>query len=492
MKKNNFYPHIKIAATMKLSLSIFLASAIVFTCFTTFTLQAQSDSSFVKPTPPTPPQRLRYNLNQDGSRYFQVTFLNQVWLRYNQSNAGTTVNREAQGETFDIGLRRTRMQMFGQITDRVFLYFQYGMNNFNAFNNQNSDNTADSTSGAANNRKYAAFFHDAFCEYQVFSDRKLVLGTGLTIANGLSRFSQPSIGTIMTMDVPVFLQATVDQTDEFSRKLSVVARGQIGKIDYRFSLSDPFPINNNGTRPAALNQYATFARKGHSLQYQGFVQYQIFDKEPHTTPYMTGTFLGDKKIFNIAAGAIYQPKAMWRKEANSTDTSYQDMLLLGIESYLDIPLNKEKGTAISAFAGFFDYHFGDNYLRYNGIMNPATGSLDAVQRQNVGNTYGNAYPMMGTGQTFYFQIGYLMPKSILGEKGGRLLPYASWQGSNWQRLNTNRMDVFNIGCNWLIDGHKAKISINYENRPTYQIDSGGAFEAAGRRGAIIFQYQIFI
>ena len=39
--------------------------------------------------------------------------------------------------------------------------------------------------------------------------------------NGLSRFSQPSIGTIVTMDVPVFAQATVDQTDEFSRKLSV-------------------------------------------------------------------------------------------------------------------------------------------------------------------------------------------------------------------------------------------------------------------------------
>jgi len=54
-------------------------------------------------------------------------------------------------------------------------------------------------------------------------------------------------GTIMSMDVPVFAQATVDQTDEFSRKLSVYARGQIGRLDYRLVLSDPFPVNTNGS-----------------------------------------------------------------------------------------------------------------------------------------------------------------------------------------------------------------------------------------------------
>jgi len=49
------------------------------------------------------------------------------------------------------------------------------------------------------------------------------------------------------MDVPVFAQATVDQTDEFSRKLSVYARGQVGRLDYRLVLTDPFPVNTNGT-----------------------------------------------------------------------------------------------------------------------------------------------------------------------------------------------------------------------------------------------------
>jgi hypothetical protein len=34
---------------------------------------------------------LRFSLNESGSQYFQFTFLNQVWLRYNQNTPGTTV-----------------------------------------------------------------------------------------------------------------------------------------------------------------------------------------------------------------------------------------------------------------------------------------------------------------------------------------------------------------------------------------------------------------
>ena len=180
-------------------------------------------------------EEMRLKLNEDGSHYLKWTFLNQVWLRYNDSNPGTTVMGEPADQTFDIGLRRTRIQFYGQLTDHVFFYTQFGQNNFN-FLSQNGGN-----------RKLQAFFHDALGEYKVWKDNdRLKLGGGLTITNGLSRFSQPSVSTIMTMDVPVFAQATVDQTDEFSRKLSVYARGQLGKFDYRIVLSDPFPITTNG------------------------------------------------------------------------------------------------------------------------------------------------------------------------------------------------------------------------------------------------------
>jgi hypothetical protein len=78
------------------------------------------------------PRELRFDLNAEGTHFFQATLMNQVWLRFNQSNPSTTVEDLPATETFDIGLRRTRMQLFGQLTDKVFLYFQFGMNNFNS------------------------------------------------------------------------------------------------------------------------------------------------------------------------------------------------------------------------------------------------------------------------------------------------------------------------------------------------------------------------
>ena len=72
--------------------------------------------------PPKTIEEMKLKLNEDGSHYLMWTFLNQVWFRYNQSNPGTTVMGEPADNTFDIGLRRTRVQFFGQLTDHVFFY----------------------------------------------------------------------------------------------------------------------------------------------------------------------------------------------------------------------------------------------------------------------------------------------------------------------------------------------------------------------------------
>lgn len=437
-----------------------------------FAQPAATDST--KTTPDK--EALRFNISADGKRFFQATFLNQTWLRFNESNDGTTVMGKSQDNTFDIGLRRTRLQFFGQITDRVFVYFQFGQNNFNALYN------------VGNNRKFAAFFHDAVCEYRVSPKNQLKLGAGLTIANGLSRFSQPSVSTIMTLDAPVFAQATVDQNDEFSRKLSVYARGQVGKFDYRFILSDPFPISSNGTTPPPISANAAFAPMGHTKQVQGQLLYQFFEHENNLTPYMTGTYLGKKKVFNVGGGAIYQPRATWRLE-NATDTVYDKMLLACVESYLDMPLNAERGTAISAYLGYFYYDYGKNYLRYNGLMNPANGTTATNAITGQGATFGNSYPMFGTGQSVYAQFGYLLPKTLL--KTTQLMPYASVHAAKWERLGGLWTVVGNVGVNWLIKGHNAKVSLDYQNRPTYNLASDGTVESGKRKSCVTLQYQIF-
>jgi hypothetical protein len=426
---------------------------------------------------------MKLKLNEDGSHFLKWTFTNQVWFRYNQSNPGTMVINDPTKETFDIGLRRTRIQFFGQITDHVFFYTQFGQNNFNYLAGYNNAGTG--------NRKFQAFFHDALGEYKIWSNNDwLKLGGGLTITNGLSRFSQPSVGTIMTMDVPVFAQATVDQTDEFSRKLSVYARGQIGKFDYRVAISDPFPVTSNGSTPAsapkAIAQGATFAQKGHHKQYQGYFIYNFFDKETHTTPYMTGTYLGKKKVLNLEAGFITQSKATWTKEVASTDTIYYNMKLFSAAVFYDAPINSN-GSAISAYAGYFNLDYGKNYLRYNGIMNPGS-SLPASGY--ISGSQGNAFPMFGTGQVVYAQAGYLFKKDLFGEGNGTLMPYASLMSGQFDRVK-DPVNVYDIGVNWLLKGHTSKFSLDFQHRPVFK-DNAGEYVRSGAKGQIVLQYQISI
>ncbi|MFD1140627.1 hypothetical protein ACFQ4C_05895 [Larkinella insperata] len=457
----------------------------------TLAFAQQSTDSLTATASPTPTSaaeknELKYNLNASGSHFFKATFLNQTWLRYNQSNPGTTVVGDPKENTFDIGLRRTRIQMYGQINDHVVLYLQFGLNNFNFQNGFPAFNTA----GTPSNRKIQAFFHDAVGEYLVWKNKDyLKIGAGLTIVNGLSRFSQPSVSSIMTMDVPVFAQATVDQTDEFSRKLSVYARGQVGPIDYRFAVSDPFPVQTSGSVPPALGPNANFALKGHHKQFQGMVLYQFFDKESNQTPgYMTGTYLGKKKIFNLEAGFISQKNAVWYTGETATDTVYQNLNLWSVAAFLDVPVNRATGSAFSAYAGYFNLDYGKNYLRYNGIMNPATGTMQSVG--GLGGTQGNAFPMFGTGSVIYSQVGYLFRQDLLGT-AGTLMPYAQAQIGNYDRINGS-MGVYNMGLNWLIKGHNSKLTLDYQSRPYYQAQPSGQLDSQGRRGQVVLQYQVFI
>ncbi|GAB3340863.1 hypothetical protein GCM10027299_54640 [Larkinella ripae] len=438
------------------------------------------------PKPAPEKNELKYNLNESGSHFFKVTFLNQTWLRFNQSNPGTTVVSEPKDNTFDIGLRRTRIQLFGQVNDHVLVYFQFGLNNFNFQNGFPAFNT----NGTPSNRKVQAFFHDAVAEYLVWKNKDyLKIGGGLTIVNGLSRFTQPGVSSIVSLDVPVFAQATVDQTDEFARKLSVYARGQVGPIDYRFAVSDPFPVQTNGAAPPALGPTSNFALKGHHKQFQGMLLYQFFEKESNQTPgYMTGTYLGKKKILNLEAGFITQKNAVWHTGESATDTVYQNLNLWSVAAFLDMPTNRATGSATNAYLGYFNLDYGKNYLRYNGIMNPATGTTQPIG--GLGGTQGNAFPMFGTGSVIYSQVGYLFRQDLLGSLG-TLMPYAQAQLNTFDRVNGN-LGVYNLGLNWLIRGHNSKITLDYQNRPYLQALPSGLLDAQGRRGQVVLQYQVFI
>lgn len=441
------------------------------------------DTTTTRQAAPRKPQpeknELRYNLNESGSHFFKVTLLNQAWLRVNQSNPGTTVIGEPNNNTLDIGLRRTRIQAYGQLSDHVFVYFQFGMNNVNYLAGGYNPATP-------SNRKFQAFFHDAVGEYLVWKNKDyLKIGYGLTIVNGLSRFSAPSVGTIMSMDVPLFAQATVDQTDEFARKLSLYARGQVGHLDYRIALSDPFPIQTNGATIPTYGPNAVFALKGHTKQFQGFFMWQFFDKEAHQAPgYNTGTYLGTKKIFNLEAGFITQKNATV-SVASAGDTAYHAMNLWSVAAFLDMPVDRATGTAINAYLGYFHTDYGTNYLRFNGAMNPGSGLTNGYPA----GSQGNAFPMFGTGNVVYSQIGYLLKRDLFGTGNGTLMPYLQAQVASYQRV-TQTLGVYNVGLNYFIKGHNGKFTLDYQNRPYYE-NAGNQVAPVGRRGQLTLQYQVF-
>lgn len=428
------------------------------------------------------PQDMNWGTQPDTSSPIKVQLFAQLWARYNQNNPGTVALGSVQDESFDIGVRRARVQAFAKINDRATLFIHYGFNNFNyAYQ-------------SAGNRRIQAYFHDFFGEYRLFDKNELKLGAGLSFVNGLSRFAQPAIIALPTMDGALFAQATSEQNDVTGRKLSITARGQIGPIDYRVALSDPMAVTTNGQTPRPIAPQANFAQNQRTLQQQAYVIYQFFDHEPHQVPNMAGTYYGTRKIFNVAAGVIYQPSAMWR--SRGADTAYEDLLLVAVESMYDAPIDRN-GTTLSAYAGVFHHNYGSNYLRYNGAMNTGTGSFvsaDTTQLRPLtqyGPSWGNAFPMYGTGEVVYSHVAVFFPK-VLGNVG--VMPYVSTNLAWYERLDRRLTDVYAVGCSFLLDGIRSRVSLELQNRPTYGIDVSrdpfGELVADVRRSQFALQYQV--
>ncbi len=400
---------------------------------------------------------LKWNLSEDGSKYFKVTAYAQVWMRYTQVNPGSKINGYGVGNIYDIGIRRMRMQAYGQISDRVFLYTQFGTNNF-------TGNSA---------RFGGAYFHDVVAEYKVHRDL-ISIGSGLTGWSGLSRYASPAIGSILTLDVPLYQQATNSTTDQFLRKLSIYAKGKISKLDYRIAVTNPMNAYNGSPNTTKIDTgMATFSPHHPHMQTQGYFKWEFFDKEANAIPYLPGCYLGVKKIFNVGAGFINQAATMRQKGENTADTNrYVAMTLWNADVFLDLPLNKEKGNAVTFYGAYTNYNFGKNYLRMNGVMNPTSTAIG-----------GNAFPMIGTGSTMYAQAGYLFGKKIL-PGDARFQLFAAAQYSKFQ-AKKDPMLMTEMGFNYFISGlHNHKISFMYQNRPIYTGQT-----ISDHKGMFVLQFQ---
>jgi hypothetical protein len=420
------------------------------------------------------PKGLQFYLSSDSVSYIKASVLGQFWLRYNRNNPGSTVNGTEQGEAYDIGIRRMRFSLQSQITQRFFLYTQVGLNNLNSLSA----------------RKQGLFLHDAAAEIKVYK-QFIDIGFGLNGWNGTSRFSSSAISSILCMDLPVIHETTNDVTDQFGRKFGIYAKGKIFQFDYRFSVSKPFPvqssINKVDEMKAGEIHQAYFSKRPQQMNSAGYLFYQFFDKESNHLPYMTGSYLGAKKILNLGTGFQFQKDAMWYRN-ELLDTISAPLQQFGIDLFYDSYLSKTKGNAISAYAAFLNYYFGPNYIRNVGVMNVANG----VNEWASFNGTGNSVPLIGTGSVVYAQVGYKFKNNLL-KSWGTIQPYASASYSKYQKMSSP-VQIYSVGINWLMLNNQSKLSIDYQSRPVFSYDGMGHVieDKASRRGQVVLQYQIFI
>ena len=282
------------------------------------------------------------------------------------------------------------------------------------------------------------------------------------------------------MDAPLYQQFTNDVSDQFVRKYSIYLKGKLGRLDYRIIASKPMSIEKAaGVKP--INENAEFASVPANIMPHGYMMLQTKDQESNQTPYNVGTYLGKKDVLNFGVGAVYQKNAMWYL---TTDTLFHSLFLVSMDFFLDKPINRDKQTAITAYAALQYSDYGKNYLRSVGPMNPSTSSNNPT----VLNGPGNNLPIIGTGTTVFTQLGALLPKNWL--QCGQLQPYVCSQISNFERAG-KVVGIYNFGFNLLLDGQRAKLSLDLQNRPILNVSNVNG-QQFGRKNMFVLQYQINI
>ena len=401
--------------------------------------------------------KLKLNLDETGKTYIKASVRMQLWARYFDSNPGTTINNEAANNVFDISIRRLRMGISAQLTPKLYVYSLFGGNNMNS-----------------KTEKYFQFeVLDLYAEYEF--TKELALGFGESGWEGLNRWNVRSSKSLMAVDAPLYSLLTVNKNDDIARGLGIWAKGQIHKFDYILSLKDPIQYGVTPTEGKV-----DFATNKPRKRISGYVKYEFLDNESNKSPYSggAGTYIGTKNILNLGAGFMNQPK-MTSQLINGIE-KYYDFKNWAVDVFYDAPLDIEKGTAITTYLGYNHNDFGPNYVRNVGANDITSGGTSF-------NGSGNDFPMIGTGNTTFFQLGYLLAK---GKKSFQLQPNIAVQYSDFDALE-DAMVVYDLGINCFFNGHSNKLSLGYQNRPVYQ-NINNLLKVDERKGMLVLQYQIEI
>ncbi len=444
-------------------------------CLCLFFLKTSAQDTEKVVAAPAVANGLHFKFNESGSQYLRINIWMQTWFREIENNPGTAVNHDPQDWTLDAGIRRMRIQMYGQMSPRFLLMLQMGMNN-QSFATGGGSGTGANGVG----KKAPFFFHDAYGQFIIVPEKdpytrkdnnfSLSIGAGLHSWNGVSRLTNASTISILTADAPVFNWPTVEISDQFTRQFGVFAKGNINRLAYRLSINKPFMTS----LAPAVGGPAVDNNSGNQVAYNGYFDWQFLDREETLNAFFAGSYYGKKRIFDIGAGFQHNPHGTMTQPVKGIFESHA-ITTLGADLFYDAPVgNPSKEMAFTLYTVWYHYDFGPDYLRTSGIMNPGAADTTYTGTKAL-DGFGNGRVLMGTGDIWYTQTAFLLPKFSTRL---RLQPYISYSYKNLEALRQPG-HYYNLGANLLFDGNRAKLSLEYASRPLYETTNRKVFKRAG-------------
>jgi hypothetical protein len=162
---------------------------------------------------------------------------------------------------------------------------------------------------------------------------------------------------------------------------------------------------------------------------------------------------------------------------------------VSVDAFLDLPLGKDKKSALTVYASYNYVDMGQNFIRNIGIDNPVNGSIASVVAFNGA---GNTVPTIGTGTIYFMQTGFVFPKI---KKIGRFQPYVSTTLGQYQRIK-DPVIIPDFGMNWYLAGHSAKVTFNYRLRPIFAYEDPtqkwGNVKQSSTKSEFTIQLQIYL
>ncbi len=362
-------------------------------------------------------------LDNTGQKYVRFIMWHQVWA--------TTNNLAVDDSKLTItpSIRRSRFLAFAQISPKFLILTHFGLNGLDPGNLSTLGNNGDSPQ---------FFLHGAWTEFKVSDE--LYIGGGLHYWKGMTRLSNQSTLNFMTLDQsrPFVHWHSLGITDQFARHLGLYAKGQMGQFDYRIAFNSPgrstlgggqdFGGQSNLTYTGTTVADAQNDPTGNTI-IEGYVRFNFWDQESTKLPYQVGAYLGSKKVFGVGAGFFAHPNGMYDEE----EALHSSVFHWAIDAFLDVPTTS---GSVTAYASLLAFDYGDNYLSR----------------------------WAGTGTALYGHVGHYF-KSV------KLMPYLAYQVGNYDALE-KKPTALDIGLNYFINGHNAKLTLEYHRIADHPLEGG--------------------